>query len=80
MLMQILLDVPNQRDWLSLVPLLERLGIHFSVQKADTKAQERVEREKDWEIIMRGIKIDNMDEFMRDFDESRKDRPMPFRN
>jgi hypothetical protein len=78
--MQILLDVPNQRDWLSLMPLLERLGIHFAVQADDTDAQSLAQSERDWEIIMHGIKIDNMDEFMRGFDESRKDRPMPFRD
>jgi ABC-type oligopeptide transport system substrate-binding subunit len=78
--MQVVLEVANQRDWLSLMPLLERLGISYNVQPVQTTEDARTKSERDWEIIMGGIKKDNMDEFLRDFEQSRQDRPLPFRD
>jgi hypothetical protein len=81
LLMQVTLAIPNQRDWQTLMPLLERLGISYNVQAVQITEDARTKSERDWEIIMRGgSKKDNIEQFLRDFEESRQDRPLPFRD
>jgi hypothetical protein len=79
--MQVTLAIPNQRDWQTLMPLLERLGISYNVQTAQTPEDAQAKSDRNWEIIMRGGgKAENFEEYMREFEESRQDRPLPFRD
>ncbi len=83
MLMQVTLAIPNQRDWQTLMPLLERLGISYNVQKEQILEDAHTKSERDWEIIMRGGSPKSSIEqaqFLHDFEESRQDRPLPFRD
>jgi hypothetical protein len=79
--MQVTLAIPNQRNWLTLMPLLERLGISYNVQTEQTPEDAQAKSDRNWEIIMRGGgKVENIEEYMREFEESRQDRPLPFRD
>lgn len=81
--MQVTLAIQNQRDWQTLMPLLERLGISYDVQKEQILEDARTKSDRDWEIIMRGGSPKSSIEqaqFLRDFEESRQDRPLPFRD
>ena len=79
--MQVTLAIPHQRDWQTLMPLLERLGISYNVQKEQTPEDVRTKSDRNWEIIMRGGgKVENIEAYLREFEESRQDRPLPFRD
>ena len=75
--MQVVLEIPNVKDWQSIVPIIKRLGIFFTIQTETLKDNEKtldLQQQKDWEIIMRGVKKNDFDVFVNDFEESRKDR------
>lgn len=76
--MEVLLNVPNSKDWATLYPLLERLGITVINTKPLTTSDSQ--KEKDWEIIMKGAPKENFDDFLKKFEESRQDRLMPFKD
>ena len=72
-----MLDIKNKADWDLLKPLLERLSVGY--ERVLTE-EEKQERERNWEILMKGVKFDNFDGFMEDFEEYRKDPPRAFRD
>ena len=77
--MQVLLEIPNIKDWQSLAPIVKRLGIFFTIQSESQIVKNNkntliLQQQKDWEIIMRGVKKSDFDVFVNDFEESRKDR------
>ena len=70
----ILLEIKNPGDWQVLKPLLERLKIHFTPVEAKP-APQKIAREKALEIINAGLPaFDNFEEWMEEFEESRKKR------
>ena len=73
--MQVTLDIQNKNHWEALVPLLKELNITFQIDEGDISEEEQIE--KDWEIIGKGIDVDDPEQFMKDFEESRKDRELP---
>ncbi len=77
--MQVILEIPNVKDWQSLAPVIKRLGIFFTIESEPVKKNEstiNLQQQKDWEIIMRGVKKNDFDAFVNDFEESRKDRTL----
>ena len=75
----ILLEIKNPGDWQVLKPLLERLKIRFTPVEV-TSAPHKIARGKALEIINAGLPaFDNFERWMQQFEESRKDRPLPFR-
>ena len=78
--MEVILNIPNSNDWVTLYPLLQRLGISVLQTKPLTPTPVSDNAETDWNIIMKGIKIDKIDDFMNDFEASRQDRILPFRD
>jgi len=65
-----MLDIKNKTDWDLLRPLLERFDIAY--ERVSTEEEKR-QKEKNWEILMKGVKFDDFDKFMEDFEEYRKD-------
>jgi hypothetical protein len=75
---RIVLDIPNNNDVEFLLPLLRRLGIIISNQNHELSESEAIYHKN---IIEKGGKnIENFEGFMQDFELSRQDRPMPFRD
>ncbi len=76
---KIVLEINNPKDWQVLLPLLERLKIPFT-QVEGTSSSQVIEPANALDIIKAGLPaFDNFDEWMRQFEENRKDRPLPFR-
>jgi len=67
-----MLDIKYKADWDLLKPLLERLDVRY--ERVLTE-EEKQEHERNWEILMKGVKFDDFDKFMEDFEEYRKDSP-----
>ena len=75
---RIVLDIPNNNDVEFLLPLLRRLGIIISNQNHELSESEMIYHKN---IIKKGGRnVANFGNFMQDFDLSRQDRPMPFRD
>jgi len=75
---RIILDIPNNNDVELLLPLLRRLGIIVSKQNHELSESEVIHHKN---IIEKGGRnIENFESFMQDFELSRQDRPMPFRD
>lgn len=75
----ILLEIKNPNDWQVLKPLLERLKIHFKPVES-APAPQKISREKALEIINAGLPaFENFEGWMEEFEESREDRVLPFR-
>ena len=75
---RIVLDIPNNNDVEFLLPLLRRLGIIISNQNHELSESEMIYHK---DIIEKGGRnIANFGNFMKNFDLSRQDRPMPFRD
>ena len=76
--MQVTLNIPNKNHWEALVPILNEFNITFQIDEGDISEEEQAKR--DWAIIRQGAHIDNFEEFMKEFEESREDRKLPFRD
>ncbi len=85
--MQVLLDIPNQSAWQALQPLIQYLHIgvietkieknkHLSFMKKRTK-NEQLALEA---LLEKGITVPNIESLVRDFEENRQDRTLPFRD
>ncbi|TAK43500.1 MAG: hypothetical protein EPO28_05930 [Saprospiraceae bacterium] len=75
----ILLEIKNPGDWLVLKPLLKRLKIHFTPVET-TPTPQKIARAKALEIINAGLPaFQNFEEWMQQFEESRKNCSLPFR-
>lgn len=71
----VLLEITNPSDWQVLLPLLERLKIRFTTTETSQRPQ-KTDPAKALEIINAGLPaFDNFEEWMQQFEESRKDRP-----
>lgn len=75
---RIVLEVPQDKDLELLLALLERLNIRV-IQRNSEKKKPKLEKD-DQAFILKGLPTrENFEEFVRDFEESRKDRPLPGR-
>jgi hypothetical protein len=75
---QIILELNNNEDENLLLILLQRLGISYSLNRKETPETKNLDHYQ--QIIQQGANIKNFAEFMRDFEQSRQDRELPFRN
>lgn len=74
---RIVLEVPQDKDLDMLLALLERLNIRV-IQRTSEKASPP--SKNDQAFILKGLPArEDFEEFVRDFEESRKDRPLPGR-
>ncbi len=73
---QITLEFNNSDDENFVLSLLQRLGISFSMTKEETPTV----KDSDYyrQIIQQGVKTENFEDFMREFEKSRQDRKLPF--
>lgn len=75
---RIVLEVPQDKDLELLLALLERLNIRVIQRTSEKKKPAPVK--DDQAFILKGLPArENFEEFVRDFEESRKDRPLPGR-
>jgi hypothetical protein len=76
---KVVLEINNPKDWQVLLPLLKRLKIRFTKVEAPPSPQD-VDQAGALEIIEAGLPaFDNFEEWMQQFEESRDDRLLPFR-
>jgi hypothetical protein len=75
---QITLEFNNSDDENFVLSLLQRLGISFSMTKEETPTV----KDSDYyrQIIQQGVKTENFEDFMREFEENRQDRNLPFKS
>jgi hypothetical protein len=84
--MQVLLDIPNQSAWNALQPLIQYLHIEILEQKEVKKEFPFMKKRSQEEqvaienLIAKGANISNIHSFFSDFEENRKDRPLPNRD
>lgn len=75
---RIVLEVPQDKDLDLLLALLERLNIRVIQRASENTPPAAVKN--DHAFILKGLPArENFEEFVRDFEESRKDRPLPGR-
>lgn len=75
---RIVLEVPQDKDLDMLFALLERLNIRV-VQRTSENTPPAPAK-NDQAFILKGLPArEDFEEFVRDFEESRKDRPLPGR-
>jgi hypothetical protein len=60
------------------LPLLERLGIRFSTIKKAELSSENIAKHR--RIIQEGVEVADFDKYLQEFNESRQDRTLPFRD
>jgi hypothetical protein len=79
---KIILEInePSQLD--KLYAYMNRLKMNYKVQPVLTKEEKRqAEIEEIFKVFHSGaMDIPDFDNFMKEFDESRQDRPLPFRD
>jgi hypothetical protein len=76
---KIIIDIPDVRDLHALLPLLQRLGLAHSITEEGESVLMAREREELYQIIEAGAPSADFEEFQKDFEESRQDRPQPGR-
>ena len=72
------IDLDDEQEAARVLSLLKREHVSYQVQKKPVLSDE--ERAKALEIVMRGAPTLNIEEMLSWLEESKKDRPMPFRN
>ena len=73
---RIVLEVPQDKDFDLLLALFERLNIRI-IQRTSKKEQPTGAK-NDQEFILKGLPArKNFEDFVREFEESREDRPLP---
>ena len=80
---QITIDIPNESDTNWVVQLLNRLQLEYRIENLQTNKKLREdELEKNQAIIMNyaGMSASRADELLDWVEESRQDRPLPFRD
>ena len=75
---QITLEFNNSDDENFVLSLLQRLGISFSMTKKETPTVKNSDYYR--QIIQQGVKTENFEDFMHEFEESCQDRNLPFRS
>lgn len=76
-MLQVTLELSNEDDKNFLLPLLQRLGIRYTLKEQLLNEETLKECRK---IIEQSIEITDFNDFIKDFDASRKDRILPFRS
>ena len=75
---RIVLEVSQAKDLDLLLALLERLNIR--VIQTSLEKEQPAEAIEDHDFILKGLPArEDFEDFVRDFEESRKDRPLPGR-
>lgn len=74
---QLILTLPNEQDVDWLVPMLARLGVQSKPVEKAISAEERAMHMA--VIEAGGDDRDNIDAYIAEFEQSRKDRTLPFR-
>ncbi|ASF47167.1 hypothetical protein [Methylovulum psychrotolerans] len=76
-MLQVTLELKNNEDEMLLLPLLQRLGIRYSTLKKEDNNESLAYHRQ---IIERGVDMADFDGFLQEFNDSRQDRHLPFRN
>jgi hypothetical protein len=77
---RIILDVPQGKDLDLLLALLERLDIRIVQRTVDETPPLPAPAKNDQEFILKGLpERKDFEAFVREFEESRQDRPLPGR-
>ena len=72
---RLVLEIPQQNDLPLLLAFLERLDIRI-VQRSEENTVSAVQAEADKAFILKGLPVrEDFEEFVQEFEESRKDRP-----
>ncbi len=75
---QILLEIPRRQDLDMLLALFKRLNIRVVQRPVETP--EVMSDEADIAFILAGLPpMQDFEAYVREFEESRKDKPLPFR-
>lgn len=77
-MLQITLELKNNEDEALLLTLLQRLGISYLILKKGSSGEDSLNYHR--QIIERGVDFVDFDDVMKDFEQSRKDRNLPFRS
>lgn len=75
---QLVLNIPNEQDINWLLPLLQRLGISVDAPKSTLTPE--ILAYHHTIIAKGGTDKDDFEAYLREFQESRQDRLLPFRN
>jgi hypothetical protein len=76
---RIVLEVPQDKDFDLLLALFERLNIRV-IQRISEKEQPTQAKKNDQAFILKGLRArEDFEDFVREFEESRADRPLPGR-
>jgi hypothetical protein len=85
--MQVLLYIPNQSAWQALQPLIQYLHIGVLETKVEKNnplpfIKKRTKKEQSAldALLEKGITVSNIEALVRDFEENRQDRTLPFRD
>lgn len=77
---RIVLEVSQDKDLNLLLALLERLNIRVIQTTPDREQPAEAKDKNDKDFILNGLPArEDFDDFVRDFEESRKGRPLPDR-
>lgn len=77
--MDIILEIQNEKDLEALMPLLKRLGITVKRNPLDRPPISEQKLKDLRERINKGTKIEDIESFVRAFEETRKDKSLPGR-
>lgn len=77
-MLQITLELKNNEDENLLLPLLQRLGISYSTLKKEDINDQNLDYHR--RIIEQGVDMADFDGFLQEFNDSRQDRKLPFRD
>ena len=77
-MLQVTLELKDDKDESLILPLLERLGIRFSTIKKAKLSPESMAYHR--RIIEEGVELADFDNYLQEFNESRQDRSLPFRD
>jgi hypothetical protein len=75
-----ILEIPDERDLEILLPLLERLGVSITNLENAEGSMNEATRAHHYQIIDRGIKVEDPEQFIRGYEQNREDRPLPGRD
>lgn len=77
-MLQITIELKNSADEMLILPLLQRLGIQYSALNKKALDDESLAYYR--RIVEQGVDQADFNAFFHEFNESRKDRALPFRD
>jgi hypothetical protein len=78
---RLLLEIPQESDLNILLPLLKRLKIKFKRTDNGNLSIDDKSHQEALDLIMKGLpEKENLEEWMREFNENRQDRLLPNRD